>query len=186
MRCLLHVLNLKREIEVIDASGDTGAIECSSDINPPRYRWESLIRVPGPTIGRWFANDMKPRYDPDAGSIVYVRHYDDWDFREINLDQVKLWWDENCPDSMLPHEFFDDLRAAQAASLIVPVEDKVDDLKSKGFVRLTVKRMREQWGIGVDTLEAMARRAAENGHIHADYRIVTPKRERQLWARIKG
>jgi hypothetical protein len=61
----------------------------------------------------------------------------------------------------------------------------ISELKERGFERITARQMKEDWGIGFDEIEPMARRAYELDRIHDDYRIV-PSKRKQLWARRKG
>jgi hypothetical protein len=60
----------------------------------------------------------------------------------------------------------------------------VGELKERGFERITVKYMRENWDMGGDLIEVMAERAAEADHIHPDFEILRGK-QNQLWARPK-
>jgi len=57
--------------------------------------------------------------------------------------------------------------------------------QKSGLKRLTVSYMHKELGIGVDNIEAMARRAAEQGKIEPSYRIekIEGKKPR-LWAKI--
>jgi hypothetical protein len=59
----------------------------------------------------------------------------------------------------------------------------ITDLQERGFERLTVGQMMDEWNMSRDPLEEMAKRAVEDNKIHDDYKIVTPRKQRQLWAR---
>jgi hypothetical protein len=59
------------------------------------------------------------------------------------------------------------------------------ELASRGFERITITRMKTEWTIGHDSLEDMAYRAMKDDYIYDDYTIITPKKQRELWARVK-
>jgi hypothetical protein len=59
------------------------------------------------------------------------------------------------------------------------------ELKGRGYERLTVAYMEEEWGMTRDRLDVMARKAEADGRIHPDY-VFPPGRQKTLWARRKG
>jgi hypothetical protein len=57
-------------------------------------------------------------------------------------------------------------------------------LKAQGYERFTVRKMCERFNTSADRLDVMAKRLLEEGQL-ADYKIITPKKQPQLWALVR-
>ena len=86
-------INLARNFEKIDPDG---GIYCRA-ARHGRY-WPGLLRTKD---GRWFA---------DESAAYHAKRYD-FHWREITAEMAAEWWQERCPEDLMPPELRSDLRA---------------------------------------------------------------------------